>query len=113
MPDTRSSEVSKPAPTTWRLVALFSATTLLLGACGGGGGGSTEPPPPPPPPPLAVATPGVAVVKARGNGAGWVVLSEKLRGLENTTTPDRRLLVSTDGRQAGAPITAPSGWSLI
>jgi hypothetical protein len=27
--------------------------------------------------------------------------------------PDRRLLVSTDGRQAGEPITAPAGWSVI
>ena len=93
------------------LAALFSAIALLLGACGGGGGAGSDPPPPPPP--LAVATPGFAVVKARANGTGWVLLTEKLRGLENTTSPDRRLLVSADGRQAGSPISAPAGWSLV
>jgi hypothetical protein len=93
-------------------MALFTATTLLLSACGGGGGGGGGEPPPPPAP-LAVGTPGVAATKVRANGPGWVLLTEKLRGLENVTTPDRRLLVSTDGRQAGTPITAPDGWSLI
>lgn len=94
------------------LTALFAATALLLGACGGGGGGGSGDPPPPPAP-LAFATPGVAAIKVRANGSGWVLLTEKLRGLENTTSPDRRLLVSTNGRQAGTPITAPAGWSLI
>jgi len=113
MPNTHPFHVSKPSATLPRLAALFSAAALLLGACGGGGGGSGGSEPPPPPAPLAVTTPGVAVVKARANGAGWVALTEKLRGLENTTTPDRRLLVSSDGRQGGTPITAPAGWSLV
>jgi hypothetical protein len=112
MPDTHPYDVISPSSTTPRWAALFAATALLLSACGGGGGGAGSEPPPPPAP-LAVATPGVSAMKARANGSGWVLLTEKLRGLENTTTPDRRLLVSTDGRQAGMPITAPTGWSLI
>lgn len=111
MPATRLCDVIRHASSTPRWAALFTATALMLGACGGGGGAGGEPPPPPAP--LALATPGVAAMKARANGSGWVLMTEKLRGLENTTTPDRRLLVSTDGRQAGTPITAPAGWSLI
>jgi hypothetical protein len=111
MPTTRLCDVIRHASSTPRWAALFTATALMLGACGGGGGAGGEPPPPPAP--LALATPGVAAMKARANGSGWVLMTEKLRGLENTTTPDRRLLVSTDGRQAGTPITAPAGWSLI
>jgi hypothetical protein len=111
MPDTRLYDVIIRSTTTRRWAALFTATALLLSACGGGGGAGSEPPPPPAP--LALATPGVAAMKTRANGNGWVLLTEKLRGLENTTTPDRRLIVSTDGRQAGTPITAPAGWSLI
>ena len=110
MPHTRLFADMPRATATPRWAALFTATALLLGACGGSNSAGSEPPPPAP---LALATPGVAAMKARAHGTGWVLLTEKLRGLENTTTPDRQLLVSTDGRQAGAPITAPAGWSLI
>ncbi|NRF71834.1 hypothetical protein HLB44_33095 [Aquincola sp. S2] len=98
------------SPATRRLALLMATTALALTACGGGGSAGT---PPPPPAPLALATPGTAATKVRANGGGWVLLTEKLRRLENVTTPDRRLLVSTDGRAAGTPITAPAGWSLI
>lgn len=104
--------VISDSPSTRRLALLMAATAVALSACGGGGGGGAGNPPPPPAP-VAVATPGVAAVKVRANGSGWVLLTEKLRALENVTTPDRRLQVSTDGRSAGAPITAPGGWSLI
>lgn len=102
------------APVSKRLRALFAlAMPLLLAACGGGGGSGGGPAPPPPPPPVALATPGVAVVKASAHGAGWVVLTERLGGLEPRTTPDRQLRVSVDGLTAGAPITAATGWSII
>jgi hypothetical protein len=102
------------SPSTRRLALLMATTAVVLAACGGGGGGGAgSPPPPPPPAPLAVATPGVAAIKVRANGSGWVLLTEKLRGLEDVTTPDRRLQVSTDGRTSGTPIAAPPGWSLI
>lgn len=85
---------------------------LLVAACGGGGGSGGEAPPPPAPP-VSLATPGVVAVKARANGIGWVLLTEKLRPLGARTTPERQLRIATDGAQAGAPISAPEGWSMI
>ncbi|MBI5257175.1 MAG: hypothetical protein HY855_11800 [Burkholderiales bacterium] len=94
----------------WATLLLPAVLCAGLAACGGGGGGME---PAPPPPPLALSTPGVAVIKARAVANGWVALAETLRRVENRTSPDRRLLVSTDGRNVSTVVAAPEGWSLI
>ena len=89
------------------MAALF--LTALLSSCGGGsgasGGGSAPPP--------ALTVPGLAVIKARAAGSGWLVLTEKLRPLEDVTRPDRQLLVTTSGAVGMSTIVPPVGWSVI
>src|SRR5258706_12949495 len=90
-----------------RMVAL--CLIAMISACGGGSDShGTDGGPVP-----MLTTPGIAVVKVRTAGAGWVALTEKLRPLEDLTTPDRRLLVSAGGSGAPATIVPPAGWSLI
>lgn len=103
----------RPGTLATPLLATLLTTLLstLMVACGGGGGSSHEPEPPPPP--LALSTPGVAVIKARAVGTGWVALAEAPRRIENRTKPDRRLLVSADGRAVATAVIPPEGWSLI
>ncbi len=99
-----------------RMSAQWSAAGALLAllmACGGGGGGG-GPPGGEPPAPLQLATPGIAVMKLRSQGAAWVALAEVARRPEIPTMPDRRLLVSQpDGRSRGTDYQPPEGWSLL
>ncbi len=83
-------------------------------ACGGGEGN-----PPAPggetPAAIAISVPGRYIIKLAANGgSSWVALAEKARRFENTTTPDRQLLLSAEGgRVQLQAYTPPDGWSLI
>jgi hypothetical protein len=82
----------------------------LLASCGGDGSLAPEPAPATQPPALLLS--GVAVNKFRASGNDWGVLTERLRQLEDMTTPDRSLLLSAGNAQTQS-VDLPQGWSLI
>lgn len=92
----------------------MTAAALSMGLLGCGGGESKPPGPGSEPAAIAINVAGRHITKLAANGSAWVGLAEKARRFENTTTPDRILLLSAeDGRTQLPAYVPPAGWSLI
>ena len=81
----------------------------VAASCGGGGGGGsvivqTA---------LHVPVAGSAVLKAKPNQQGWTGMADTLHRLTDYTAPERRLLLSADGKSVTGQWQPPAGWSLI
>lgn len=89
------------------------ALSILTASCGGGGnsatgggttGGGTF---------FDVPVAGSSMIKARPSQQGWVGLAETLHRLTDYSTPDRRLVLSANGKAPDGQWVPPAGWSLI
>lgn len=87
--------------------ALFIA--VIATSCGGGDDGEE----------IVVRTAldapvaGSAMLKVRPNRQGWAGMAETLQRLTDYIAPDRRLLLSADGRNVTGQWLPPAGWSMI
>lgn len=91
---------------------MFAALLIAVVAASCGGGGSDGGP-------IIVQTAlnvpvaGSTMLKVRPNQQGWTGMADTLRRLTDYTVPDRRLLLSADGRSVSGQWQPPAGWSLI
>lgn len=94
------------------ICAGLMALAVLVTGCGGGGGGDTATSPPVPP--AEAALPGLALVKLRAQGdTQWVALAERVRALQELSTPDRVLLLSRPAPAQPLAVAAPAGWAMV
>lgn len=93
-----------------RTVVAVLVVALIATSCGGGGSNSN---------PIIVETAlnvpvaGSTMLKVRPNRAGWAGMSETLHRLSDYTAPERRLVLSANGRSASSYWQPPTGWSLV
>src|SRR5689334_21168167 len=93
-----------------RLAGIGIGATLA--ASGGVGGARSTPAMPMPPPSIAIAIPGLAVLKVQSGTGGFAVIRQHLTALTEPG-PDRSVAIYDVRRLATGQHAAPAGSSLI